>query len=521
MPKTPSVRLFHLVKSLTVSEKRYFKIYVNSKDAANSKYVRLFDAIYEQVEFDEAALIRKVYGDAKVESRKYSELKAYLFDLVVKSLQSYDEKSSVDYRIKIMLLGVRTLFKRSHYADCKDALHKAKKLAQQYDDFNTLLEILNWEKRIAYAETDIAFLDRELERITKEEQSYLSQLQDISTYRNLFFNILLSLRKDISRREKQLLQMEEWIKHPLLQDEKRTASYTAKVLYYRIFTLYYFTTSNFEAFYKASKTLLKLMEQNKAMLREDVSEYISALFNHLLACGKYWRLDEFRKTLERLKKVKPITADDELKIHRQYYQAKFRLCINTGEFEEGMQELKKHLKAVEKFDKKQFIKNSFYLQYFCIYFGAGEYENALDSLNEWLTLSGSLERKDLQSLAQILNLIIHYELGNTILLDSLLRSTTRYLKKEDRLSAVAQKMMHFIREAGKPHSKKQLLQLFETLREDFQHLMKGQSYGIFELFDVVAWLESKISGRTFAEVAKERYQQQLVEKSQEAKAGKI
>jgi tetratricopeptide (TPR) repeat protein len=507
MPKTPSSKLFDIVKSLSGSEKRYFKIFINSKEAANNKYVQLFDAIDAQVAFDDEVLRQAVYGSSPVETRKYSELKAYLYDLVLKSLQSYDEKSSVDYSLKKMLLGVRTLFKRSHFDDAKDLLQKAKKLALEHEHFNSLVEILDWEKRIAYAQTDIAFLDRELERLTLEERQYLEQLTNISDYRSIFFKILVSIRKDVSRGRRQQAELATLMDDPLMKDEHMPRSHMARVLFFRIHSIYYFSTSNFEEFYRSSKSLLALMERNKAALKEDVSEYISALNNHIISCGWLERYDEVRQTLDKLIKVKPITTDDRVKIHRQYYMNKFRLCISTGEFEEGMTALRRHLKEMGKFDKKLFNKNSFFLQYFCIYFGVGNFEKALDSLNEWLkVMAGSIERKDLQSLARVLNLIIHYELGHTILLDSLLRSTYRYLNKENRLSEFERKMMGFIKDAGKPHTKKEMRQTLEALKKDFEHLSQSPSYGVFELFDIISWLESKISGRTFAEVVKERFQ---------------
>ncbi len=506
MSKTPSTKLFDLIKSLSGAEKRYFKLFINSKDASSNKYVRLFDAIEGMSAFDEDALQKEVYGDEAVETRKYSELKAYLYDLVLKSLQFFDEKSSVDYRLKNMLLGVRTLFKRSHFDDCNDILKKAKKVALEYEDFNSLIEMLDWEKRIAYAQTNIAFLDRELDRITEEERDYLAQLSNISDYRSIFFKMLVSIRKDVSRSQKQREELASLMQNPLMADEGQARSYTAKVLFYRISSIYFFSVSKFEEFYQSGKTLIELMESRPALLREDVSEYISALNNHMVSCGRVGRLDEFRETLDKLKKVKPITTDDAVKIHRQYYQGKFRLCINTGEFEEGLAELQRHLKEVKKLDAQQFIKNTFYLQYFCIYFGSGDYEKALDSLNDWLKLSGSVERKDLQSLARILNLIIHFELGNNMLLESLLRSTYRYLNKENRLSEFERKIMEFIREAGKPHSKKEMKQLFENLKQDFEQLSRSPAFGMFQLFDLVSWLDSKISEKPFAEVVRERFQ---------------
>ncbi len=507
--KTPSSRLYDLVKSLSSAERRYFKIYINSKEAAISKYVRLFDAIAATEHFDDEGLMRSVYGDEKVATRKYSELKAYLYELIIKSLQSYDDSSSVDYHLKNQLLGVRTLFKRSHFEDCKAIMAKLKKTATDYEAFNVLVEILDWEKRIAYAQTDISFLDREMKRIMAEEAEYLDKLANISAYRNMFFHILVGIRKDVSRSKTQREEFAALMENPLMKNESQALSFIAKVLYYRILSIYYFSNSNFELFYSVSKNLIKLMEHNKLMLKEDVSEYISALNNHIISCGRLNKVLEVRKTLDKLNKVKPITADDEVKIHRQYYMNKFRLCISTGEFEEGGRELKRHLKTAEKFDKQLFIKNSFYLQYFCIYFGNGDFQNALDSLNEWINLmSGSVERKDLQSLARILNLIIHYELGNTMLLDSLLRSTYRYLNKANRLSDFERKMMNFIKEAGKPHSRKEMQQILETLKQDFEELSRQPSYGVFDLFDIISWLESKINGKPYAEVVKERFKQQ-------------
>ena len=509
MAKTPSSKLFNLVKSLSGSEKRYFKLFVSSKERGNNKYGQLFDAIDVQTKFDDEALRQVIYGNEPIETRKYSELKSYLYDLILKSLQSYDEKASVDYKLKNMLLGVRTLFKRSHFEDCKDILRKAKKIATEYEDFNTLIEILDWEKKIAYTQTDIAFLDKELDRISEEEKKYLLQLKNISEYRSIFFKILVSLRKDVyNRSDKQKLYLQEVIKDTLMESIEKATSFNAKLLFYRIESIYYFSLSQFHKFYESSKKLLTLMEDNVQALKEDVSEYISALNNHIVSCGILKNYTEVRETLDKLISVEPLTKDDSVKISRQYYMNKFRLCITSGEFEEGAVELKKHLKEIEKADKKLYNKNSFYLQYFCIYFGSKDYDNALGILNEWMSeMSGSVERKDLQSLSRILNLIIHYELGNTVLLDSLLRSTYRFLNKENRLSELEKKFINFIKEAVQVQSKKQNKQALEQLKSEFEGLSKLPDYGIFDLFDINAWLESKISGQRFAEVVKKKFQE--------------
>ena len=74
-------------------------------------------------------------------------------------------------------------------------LSKAKKLASKYEEHLLLLEIIRWEKKIAYALTDIKFLDEELENLEKEERYHLAQYQLRTRYRNTFFKLLTNIRK--------------------------------------------------------------------------------------------------------------------------------------------------------------------------------------------------------------------------------------------------------------------------------------------------------------------------------------
>ncbi|MFM9947652.1 MAG: hypothetical protein ACKV1O_06915, partial [Saprospiraceae bacterium] len=125
MPKTSSDRLFRLIKSLSATEKRYFKVFIGDTGNKGNKYASLFDAMDAQTEFDDEALRRQIYGGEPMQSRKYSELKAYLYELVLKSLQAYDENTSIDYKLKGMLQGVRALHRRAHFDECLQILTKA------------------------------------------------------------------------------------------------------------------------------------------------------------------------------------------------------------------------------------------------------------------------------------------------------------------------------------------------------------------------------------------------------------
>lgn len=511
MPKTPSIKLFRLIKSLSGSEKRYFKLFVQRNGDSNNKYLQLFDAIDMQEEFSEEALKQQIYDGECVHSRKYSELKSYLYDIIVKSLQSYDEKTSVDYQLKGILLGVHSLYKRSLFDDCKQLLKKAKTLAYRYEEFLALLEILAWEKKIAYAETNIDFIDAQLADFVKEERKTLEQYAKVATYRNLFFNVYIDVRKGILKKRNRNEDVAKLMQHPLLQPDKAPSSHKEKILFHRIYAVVYYSLGDMEQFYEHSKLLIAAMEADSVFLKEDVSEYISALSNLSMSCGKLGKYDEVEACLEKLKAVTPSTLDDRLKIHRQYYAHKFRLCIEQGKFEEGLSTLQRHQEEAKRFDQHFFERSSFYFQYFYIYFGVGDYSQALKYLNYWLNLPKTVERQDLQGFARILNLVIHFEIGNSLLIDSILRSTYRFLKKRNHLNQLEKQVMDFIHATNKGMDRASLKNNFRKLKNSLAQLANiPAERAMLELFDLQAWLECKISDVPFADVVKAKYQQQAL-----------
>jgi hypothetical protein len=507
MAKTPSTRLFDLIRSLKGSEKRYFKLYVIEHGKQNSKYMQLFQAMETMDVFDEEKLKNIIYKEKKIESRKYSELKAYLYDLILKCLQLYDEQSSIDYKLKGMLQSIHSLYKRSLFEDCKLLIQKAMKPAHKYERFKVVLELQEWKKQVAYAQADIGFLDKHLEEINQGENTAILQLQNLLEYKKVFFRLLISLRKDPSGKANTSLEtVDDFINHPLLKGEDQSLSHLALVSYHRIWTIYNFSKGNFSDFFKNSRKLITIMESKPHFLKEDLSEYISALSNYAISSSLVNAYDYMRDCLEKLKALKPVTIDDSTKIHRQYFTLKFHLCIISGAFEEGVTALEEHLSRIGSFDRNLFERDSFLFQYFYIHFGAENYDSALEYLNRWLNLPKRVERQDMWITSRIVNLILHFEMGNTILLESLIRSTYRYLSKSDSLSLYESKVLGFFRESLKIQNKNQLKNALIELKTELQK----EEYKKMRprLFNIEAWFEAKIQNKKFREIIKENFEKE-------------
>jgi hypothetical protein len=103
-------------------------------------------------------------------------------------------------------------------------------------------------------------------------------------------------------------------------------------------------------------------------------------------------------------------------------------------------------------------------------FRCGDFGSALDFLNEWLRQPRTVERADLQSVARVLSLIIHYEMGNTTLLESVLRSTTRYLQKKNRLEALELRFVQFMSELLRTPVGRERTAVLQRAKDDLQQL---------------------------------------------------
>ena len=82
-----STDLFHLIQAMTKSEKRYFKLF-SSFQSGNKVYIRLFNAIVKQENYDEEKLKKQLKISA------FPTVKTYLYNLIMRSLRSQQQNPS-------------------------------------------------------------------------------------------------------------------------------------------------------------------------------------------------------------------------------------------------------------------------------------------------------------------------------------------------------------------------------------------------------------------------------------------
>jgi tetratricopeptide (TPR) repeat protein len=337
-----------------------------------------------------------------------------------------------------------------------------------------------------------------------EERDALAKLDNIAAYRNVFFQVYTITKREAQQRDSdRLAQLRGLLHHTLFSTPEQAICHRSRILYYRTLNIYHYAAVEPEAFYRSGQMLVQVMEAQPLLLRELLPDYIAALSNAIVSCGMLQKYREVREYLEKMREISPNTVDDRMKIHRQYYSNLFSLCTYTGEFEEARRELKRCQQEADELDIHGYETASFFYQYCLISFGCADYDAALDYLNTWLSAPKSVGREDLQGLARILLLVIHYELDNTILLDSLLRSATRFLKKKDRLYELERRFMGRLHEVLRCATAQERKEVFQKLQQDIEG--KPATKVVAQLFDLEAWVEGKITGRPFADIIRAKW----------------
>ena len=113
-------------------------------------------------------------------------------------------------------------------------------------------------------------------------------------------------------------------------------------------------------------------------------------------------------------------------------------------------------------------------------------------------------RKDLMCFSRILNLVAHYEAGKDYHLESLIKSTYKFLIRMDDMHEVQKEMIKFLRnlsEVSPLEIKDEFRKLHRTLKVYENHPYERRA---FLYLDILSWLESNIENRPVADIIAEK-----------------
>lgn len=503
--------LHELIKYLSKSEKRYFKIHSSRHIIGDeNNYIILFDFLEAQESYDEEALFIHFKGEAFL--NKFSVTKKRLYDHILTALDAYHSSASIDAQIYRLLHSADILYQKSLYEQSRRQLRSAEKLALKHERYNLLSEVSLKQKRLiessGYADSD------EVERIFKNDLNYHDKSQTYDQFWNLksrLFELLAS--KGISRTETDLIQFKAIIDELLLTKKSKELDFESHYLYNHIYSAYFFAIANMDDSYTYLQANIELLESRKEYIESKPNRYFSILTNAIFVAAKLKKTNETHGLLKKLKQlttdysIQP-SEDFNIKLFSSINSIELTVLILRGELEEA----KKLVPLIESgmllyADKLTSNRKAFLdFKIATVLFVTQDYHAALKWINRILNDAELDRQEDILSFAHILSLLIHFEMKNESLLPYAIRSAQRFLKARNRLYHFETLFLKYITRMSKTTDVFKLEEIFEELYKELNR-MKDDSFDnvAFDYFDFNAWAVSKLKRVSFEEIIRMNY----------------
>lgn len=483
--------LFELIKSLNKNEKRYFRLYA-AIQAGSKNYIKLFNAIDKMTVYDESILIKKYKKEKFIKQLAYT--KNYLYEQVMKSLSQFNNEKSTDNKIQLMISGCRILFKKTLFRQYFEAIKKAKKFALKHERFGYYLQLLDMEKVIIKKEE---IQTEKYTSIHSEALAALDMMRSIFDYSYLSGKVLVNFREyGTARGEKQEKEINEIISNPLSKDVNNAKCERARESFYRLHELISNTRADYTKSLEALEMRHKIVTANPLPFKDYIIDFNNdIIFSTINTCLRFNKLDEAEHCMntyyDTLTKNKSDVSDFE--ISSRYIN--FQILIKKGEIKKAVKLIPPLYELLNMYRNKILMDIELGILFNIVKCRILEknYTAALKAVNELLAHPFLDKRADYESYSRILNLVIHYELGNFELLKYLLVSVYRYLYKREKKYRLETVLLDFIRKISEVKNDDMLKFSLTSLKKQLE-ILKNDEYekNAFEYFDFLEWVAGKI-----------------------------
>jgi len=509
MPNRSTDALFQLIHSLQKSEKRNFKLYVQRNTSSSDlKIVQLFDALDKMKEYDEKELMGKTVS---VKREQLPNMKAHLYRQILASLRLLQSSDNIDIQLHEQLDYARILYNKGLYMQSLRILDRVKENARRHNQVSFLIEVLFLEKKIESLHITRSMQDR-ADALTAESVATNGQLERVTALSNLSLQLYSwYIKNGHARNKEDEDHIESYFERHLTPELRRPQGFYEKLYFAQSYCWYAFIRQDFLMYYRYSQKWVDLFNDDTGMTGIETINYLKGLHNLLTAHFTLRNFNGFRKTIKLLEQFGSSdtveqSTNNRVQVFVYLYTAKINQHFLEGTFQEGLElvpEITEQLKEFSIYlDSHRVLV--FYYKIASLYFGAGNYDTAIDFLNKIINWKMDL-RDDLQCYARLLHLISHYELGNFQLLEYLIKSVYRYMAKMQNLSLVEEEVFRFLK--GTFYlSPRKLQPEFEKLLNRIKHLEKSRfETRAFAYLDIISWLESKLHHKQVYQIIREKY----------------
>ena len=490
--------IHQLIHSLTKNEQGFFMKYAQMQ-GKDKDYLDLYKKFQEMPNFSKRQLEQAVQKESY--KKHLSVTQNYLYKTLLKSLRLFHEKQSVDVSLQNLITEADILESKGLKKLSQQQLEKAKKLAVGHHKFTTKIEILKRQASHILA-SKVHNLFEELDGVYKEVMDDIHTIKEEYTYRQLNHFMFIAHRKEARSAFTKYAKLLKTInEHPILKQKETPRSFYAKYLRNNVFYIKARIAGDQQQAYKYSKNIVDLWYQHKLIQKANPKLFKIQLSNFIGNIILNKKTTEFDTYVEKLESITSKNKVEEMENFQAIAHLKLLFFLNLNRLEDAKLLVPYIKNGMAKYGSimNQARKTILFHNTLVLHFVLEEFEDTLEWIDLILRKQKTEPRQDIKTFARILEFVIHYELGNDLILESLFISATRRLHKTGKSGQYEKTILRHFRQLLKAVDKTEKRACFQDFKEKLQPFAeaKPKPVGVEEL---LYWLEARLTNRTIREV---------------------
>lgn len=501
-----SESLIHLINNLTKQEKKEFSLYISNKPEKD--YIFLFRLIDDKKISDPEEL--KMSFLAVKPASSFNTVVIYLFDLLIDILTRLRTEQDSYYLLFNELLHARVLYEKSMYQECFQVLKKVKEKAVYYENHFALLVAqrleLNYLLTLDFEDMDEQKLLNKQYKMNNTLKSIRQLNEQSSLYELLKYRMI---NRGASRSLEETQKLDDLVTSEIsIVASAGVENFEIKKNHQLFQANYFITVGDYKAAFNSFVELNKLFEENSHLWNNPPVYYLMTVEGMLESLRIMHNYEGMNYFIEKLTKLSSPSSSFQLNVTYVIFIYRLFSFIDAGDFDKAGMWIAEHQASL--IDKMLLLKEqqqaemSLYIA--LIHLGNGEYRKARKRLSATIG-RGHLYSLPLFRTIRIVNVMIHYELGDVDYIQSEIRSIKREMSKNKGYNLKVESfLLKFLNYSFADTNRKKRAQIWESMAEEV-HALYADKYEtqILRKFDFVAWVEAKIFEVPLSDILKREH----------------
>ncbi|MGH1337624.1 MAG: hypothetical protein ACRBFS_16005 [Aureispira sp.] len=461
----------------------------------DSFYLKIFDYLDKVEEVD-----RDKFKQQFQNVKGLSGLQNYLYKLILKSLRNQPAYQDIDAILREGLADLDILYQKELLTEVQEKLQELLQLAQQYNKLFFLPMLYEWWFTLQNAH--FHYLNVEpatLARYTKEYGQSIQNLKDYHLYRTELGRSLMLIQEDPKEIFDDVTKIANTLPPYNSNSEEFSLSVRVQELQFRRMLSVLLIDTKMAFFYgKELSSMLK--KQSKELFEEYEGFYYRALLSQITYAPTIEQLSATIEAIEQglLKKTKHLDQRVPMNIFLNKIDV-YLLKGEFGAFEEYVEENQHHIDFLMN-SAARYLQEFWQIRLMVYYYATKKYSEALIVFEQFLMkkeVSILLKKPSLY-----LEMIIYYEKEEYLLLASILKNNTRFLRKNNALLDPEKKLITLMTKLiklPKVEHKAAFVQARIQMMEDLANLEEAQK-DFLTYFNYIGWIDSKVTGEPFQQL---------------------